>query len=62
VLGPISDELVHEGESLDGGALDHIDDHTPNDPLQFLSISEGIHHSAGNRPAQRVPNHYHVLL
>jgi hypothetical protein len=52
VFGSISDDLIHEGQSLNGSSFHHIDNYAPHDTLQFLQIGQSIHHSASDRATE----------
>ena len=62
MFGSISDDLIHEGQSLNGSSFHHIDNYAPHDTLQFLQIGQSIHYSASDRATQWMPNYYHIFV
>lgn len=62
MLGPVCDDLVHEGQRLDGCSLHHVDYDAAHHSLQLLPVRQLVGDPAADGASQRVPNDHHVLL
>ena len=62
MVGPVGDDLVHEGQGLEGCSLHHIDHHATYHSLKLLHFRQGFHHSTGDRSSERVAYYHYVFI
>ena len=58
----ICDQLIHEGQRLDGSPFHYVYHYTPDYPSYLFGVGEYIDHSARNRPTHGMSHHNDILF
>lgn len=62
MLGPVCDDLVHEGQCFNRRPFHHVNYDASHHSVKLLPICQLISYSASYRASQRMPDDHHVFL